>query len=85
MDAAAALRGQLEEKDEEIKQLKKMNHDTQQSLSLVQYEHDRLKQDNQKLMEDSRSQVSKTILYALYNSWSTCECPNGVVRSIAML
>lgn len=57
MDALAILRGQLEEKGEEIEQLQKMNNGLQQSLTLLQDEHDQLKQENQNLMEDSRKQV----------------------------
>ena len=60
-DAAAVLREQVAGYTVEIERLKKRNNDLQQSQSLLELEHDQLKQEYQKLMEDNRNQVIVTL------------------------
>ena len=55
------MREQLAENRAEIEQLKKMNNEHQQLYSLLQHKYDQLKQENQKLLEASRNQVTITV------------------------
>ena len=52
------MREEVAEYTAEIERLKKINNDLQQSQSLLKCEHDQLKQEHQKVLEDNRNQVS---------------------------
>lgn len=62
MDTMTKLREQLEERNTEIEQLK-ANYESQRPQKLLQYIYEQLQLTNQKLIEDSKDQVSIYILY----------------------
>ena len=57
MDTMTELRKQLEERNTEIEQLK-ANYESQRPQKLLQYIYEQLRLTNQKLIEDSKDQVS---------------------------